>query len=360
MSAILEQMLELPPYGLARAQKQPLFDAAMAALTAHHRAHCGDYAAILESYPEGQRPGGDIAPFLPVSLFKLRNLASVPADRIFKTMTSSGTTGQAPSRIVLDADTARNQTRVLARIMQEFIGPKRLPMLIIDHPSVVKDRRSFSARGAGILGMMTFGRAHRFALLDDNMELDWATIDTMAAETAGQPIFAFGFTFMVWRHLLQALEKAGRALPFKDAILIHSGGWKKLESEAVSNELFKARAAELGGFTRVHNFYGMVEQTGSIFMECEQGRLHAPLFADIIIRDPLTWAERPAGEEGVVQVLSVLPESYPGHSLLTEDRGVITGEDDCPCGRMGKTFRILGRLPKSEVRGCSDTYAAAA
>ena len=54
----------------------------------------------------------------------------------------------------------------------------------------------------------------------------------------------------------------------------------------------------------------------------------------------------------------MLPESYPGHSLLTEDEGVILGEDDCPCGRRGKYFKILGRLPQAEIRGCSDTYAA--
>lgn len=360
MSDLIDRFLTLPVYGVPAAEKRLLLDEALAGLTAHHRDHCPEYASILKSWPEGTIPGGEAAPFLPVSLFKLREMRSVPVEQVFKTMTSSGTTGQAPSRIYLDADTARDQTRVLARIMQEFIGPKRLPMLIIDNPDVVKNRRSFSARGAGILGMMTFGRGHRFALLDDSMDVDWQSVDALAEQAAGQPIFAFGFTFMVWQHLLRKLEQAGRRLPFRDAILIHSGGWKKLEAEKVSNETFKQRANELGGFSRVHNFYGMVEQTGSIFVECEAGRLHAPVFADIIIRDPLTWAELPHGETGVVQVLSVLPRSYPGHSLLTEDRGEIIGEDDCPCGRLGRTFRIHGRLPKAEVRGCSDTFQAAA
>ena len=42
--------------------------------------------------------------------------------------------------------------------------------------------------------------------------------------------------------------------------------------------------------------------------------------------------------------------------LLTEDEGRILGEDDCPCGRKGKYFEILGRVKRAEVRGCSDTY----
>lgn len=355
---MIDRFFDVPVYGLSRPDKQALLGDELRELTAHHRQHCDAYDSILSGYGSAPPPGGVDAPFLPVSLFKLHELSSVPRDAVFKTMTSSGTTGQQPSRIFLDADTARNQTRVLARIMTSFLGPKRLPMLVIDHPSVVKDRRTFSARGAGILGMSTFGRDQTFALQDETMELDWVAIDRFAEKYAGQTILAFGFTFMVWRYLLQALERSGRTLPFKDAIMVHSGGWKKLESEKVSNAVFKDRARALGGFDRVHNFYGMVEQTGSVFVECEAGRLHAPLFADVVIRDPLDWRECAIGEAGVVQVLSALPRSYPGHSLLTEDRGELLGEDDCPCGRMGRTFAIHGRIPKAEVRGCSDTFSA--
>lgn len=354
---MIEEFFEQPVYGLAKTEKAALLSRELGDLTRHHDAACAPYHSILSAYAPDALPGGSTAPFLPVSMFKMHSLSSVPQDQIFKTMTSSGTTGQAPSRIFLDADTAQLQTRALTRIVTSFIGPKRLPMLIIDHPSVVKDRRTFSARGAGILGLMTFGRDHRFALKDETMELDWESIEYFAQKYPDSPIFAFGFTFMVWQHFLQQLKAAGRKLPFVDAILIHSGGWKKLEAEKVSNDIFKGVAKDIAGFSRVHNFYGMVEQTGSVFMECEAGRLHAPLFADIIIRDPQDWRECAIGETGVIQVLSVLPRSYPGHSLLTEDRGRLLGEDNCPCGRMGKTFEVLGRLPKAEVRGCSDTFA---
>lgn len=62
-------------------------------------------------------------------------------------------------------------------------------------------------------------------------------------------------------------------------------------------------------------------------------------------------------EKGIVQVLSILPHSYPGHSLLTEDEGIVLGDDGCLCGRLGKYFKISGRLKNAEIRGCSDTYA---
>ena len=102
----------------------------------------------------------------------------------------------------------------------------------------------------------------------------------------------------------------------------------------------------------------MVEQTGCIYMECEHHHLHASIFPDVITRRPLDFSEADIGEAGILQVVSSIPESYPGHSLLTEDEGVILGIDDCPCGRKGKYFKINGRLKNAEIRGCSDTYAA--
>ena len=102
----------------------------------------------------------------------------------------------------------------------------------------------------------------------------------------------------------------------------------------------------------------MVEQAGSIYVECEQGRLHASVFSDVIVRRARDFSVAGLGETGILQRgPSVPPRSYPGHSLLTEDEGVVLGEDDCPCGRLGKTFKVNGRLKNAEIRGCSDTYA---
>jgi hypothetical protein len=112
--------------------------------------------------------------------------------------------------------------------------------------------------------------------------------------------------------------------------------------------------------TRIYNFYGMVEQVGSVFLEGEDGLFYPPNFGDVIVRDPITLEELPTGETGILQVLSVLPLSYPGHSLLTEDLGRIESIDRDSCGRAGKAFSVLGRLPQAEMRGCSDVIAATA
>ncbi len=100
----------------------------------------------------------------------------------------------------------------------------------------------------------------------------------------------------------------------------------------------------------------MAEQLGSVFVECEQGHMHCSNYSDILIRKLQDFSVCQQGEKGLIQLLSVLPYSYPGHSILTEDEGIILGEDDCPCGRKGKYFKILGRIKNAEIRGCSDTY----
>jgi hypothetical protein len=221
----------------------------------------------------------------------------------------------------------------------------------------VKNRAEFSARGAGLLGFATFGRDHAY-LLDEEMRPDWSALRSFEDRFAGGPVLFFGFTFMVWRHWVQEARRAGQRFSFPQGILIHGGGWKKLEEERVGNAEFKAALEERFGIPRVVNYYGMVEQAGSIFVECSLGHLHAPSFADVLVRDTRDLSALPLGGEGLLQVVSVVPRSYPGHSLLTEDLGVIEGEDDCPTGRLGKYFRVIGRAPSAELRGCSDTHAS--
>lgn len=353
MIAELAPLLDAPPFGLRSEDKRPVFERALAALTRHHHANCPEYRKILTAL-DFESDHGEI-PFLPARLFKSHDLRSAAAEDVFKVMVSSGTGGR-PSRIVLDRETASLQAKVLTRIVGDFIGPARLPMLVIDKASIVKNQ-SGSARAAAILGFSIFGRDVAYALAED-MSLDWAAIDRFHQRHASGPVLVFGFTFMVFEHLFNALGRAGRRLDLADAILIHGGGWKKLADRAVDNGAFKRMAVESAGIRRVHNYYGLIEQTGSIFMECEHGRLHCSNFSDIITRSA-ELAPLPMGHSGIVQLTSLLPHSYPGHVLLTEDEGTIDGEDDCPCGRFGKTFRIHGRLAQAEIRGCSDTHATA-
>lgn len=354
-----DEIAEIKPYELSRKEKENILNRRLAELTDYHRSHCTDYAAMLDTI--GYREGGSYkeTPFLPVRLFKELELKSVTDDEIIKTMTSSGTTGQAVSKIYLDKTTSANQQKAMVKIVSDFTGSGRMPMIIIDCPSVVRNRAMFSARGAGILGFSMFGSKRIYAL-DDDMKLDVEGMKEFLEIHKGEKILLFGFTFMIWQHFykeLVRLKEEGIIFDLSDGLLIHGGGWKKLVSEAVSPEEFHQRLKDVCGLGSIHDYYGMVEQTGCIYMECEHHHLHASIFSDVIARRPIDFSECDIGEPGIIQVVSTIPESYPGHSLLTEDEGVILGEDDCPCGRKGKYFKINGRIKNAEIRGCSDTYA---
>lgn len=359
LAELVTSYLREPPFAMASTEKETRFLNLLNELTNFHVDNCHPYQKIIEPI-FGLKPSPPVlsaVPFIPVRLFKSLELKSVETESVMKMMTSSGTTGQQVSRVLLDRHTSSAQTRALGQIMSDVLGKGRFPMLVADTSSVVKDRTSFSARGAGIRGFSMFGRDVEY-MLDDQMKLRTEEVSHFLTNHSGQPIFVFGFTFMVWEHVCEELLRLGKNLNLSEGILLHGGGWKKLSALNIDNEMFKRRVKDSLGVSRVVNYYGMVEQTGSIFPECEFGRLHSSAYSEVIIRSPQTLEETPDGSEGLIQLLSVLPMSYPGHSILTEDVGVIDGRDDCPCGRPGRYFRVLGRLKEAEIRGCSDTFSA--
>ena len=353
---VLDTLFSTLQYSLARDEKEILLLDELSALCDRHRMSCDPYRLMLEALPPADILCLADVPFIPVRLFKKIDLRSIQDSAVMKVLTSSGTTSQQVARIALDRETALLQTKALASIITSFIGQKRLPMIIVDSRSTLQNRSSLSARAAGLVGLSNFGRNHFYAL-DDHMRLDLPGLREFAEQNGKGPILIFGFTFMVWQYLVAELSRLGESISLEQGILIHGGGWKKLKEQAVGNDVFKEALRDRCGIRKVYNYYGMVEQVGSIYMECEHGFMHAPNFAEILIRNPQNWKVLPPESTGVIETISVLPRSYPGHALLTEDMGTVHGVDDCPCGRLGTRFTVEGRLPRAELRGCSDTHA---
>ena len=109
---------------------------------------------------------------------------------------------------------------------------------------------------------------------------------------------------------------------------------------------------------RVHNFYGMVEQVGSVYVECEAGYLHAPNFADVLVRDVRDWSLLPPGREGVIEIAQRSAAKLSGPLAL--DRGSGRGprlSTTAAADAWARYFTVSGRIPSAELRGCSDTYA---
>jgi len=345
---------QLDPYSLSEKEKKNFFQKEINLLTAHHYKNSKEYRQILNfmSYKLKNNSLKNI-PFLPARLFKEHDLSSVPKKKILKTLVSSGTTGNAPSRIILDNETANNQRKVLSKIISTILGSQRLPMLIIDQNPNLTDRHTFNARATAIYGFSTFGKNHTY-LLNKNNEIDYILLNDFLKKFGNKFFFIFGFTSLVFENLLKKLSTHLLKFNFKNGILLHGGGWKKMEKIKINNKIFKEKLFKKLKLDNIYNYYGLVEQTGSIFLECKKCSCFVTsIFSDILIRDKHFNIVQ-NGNKGFIHLFSLLPKSYPGHSILTEDIGEIVNNINCECHIKGTRFLVHGRAEQSEIRGCSD------
>ncbi|MGH4119858.1 acyl-protein synthetase [Clostridium sp.] len=300
-------------------------------------------------------------PYIPVNMFKYFDLRICEMDQVVRVLNSSATTAGIPSKIYLDKRTSIRQTQGLISTLQSYLGGTRRPMLIIDCADSNKKGDIITARGAAIRGVSTFGNKIIYVMDSENGELKLNIDRLRDFETMykDEEILVYGFTYIVWSKFLKELKQEGVKLDMPKLKLLHSGGWKKLISEKVEKKVFIETAAEIFNTnpSNIIDFYGMVEQVGVVFVDCECGHKHVANFADVIIRNIQTLEEVKVGESGLIEVMSILGSSYPSQAILTEDIGQYLGVDDCPCGRSGKYFRFESRVDKAEIRGCGDTFA---
>jgi len=350
-----EYIKNLEPYGLNKKEKAAFFEKEINLLTLYHYKKSKNYKTLLKKfkYKIIKNKIEDI-PFLPTRLFKELDLSSTNQNKIFKILKSSGTSGSLPSKIYLDHQNAHNQVVVLSKIVSSILGESRIPMLIVDQNPNLKDRRSFGARIAAIFGFSIFGTNHTY-FLDSKNNIDYENLNNFLKKFGKKPFLVFGFTSLIFEYLIKNYFNKIPNLDFSNAILLHGGGWKKMEKNKIDNKKFKELLKKKFNIKNIYNYYGLVEQTGSIFLECKKCFCFVTsVFSDIIIRDKHFKIVK-NGEKGFIQLLSLLPTSYPGHSILTEDIGQIISNDKCICAEKGKAFLVHGRMPKSEIRGCSDT-----
>jgi hypothetical protein len=358
----IESLLKAPLYGQSPEQKS----ACLLPLLQKELAYACDQNQRLRNYvehwPVDFRVAESIAdlPFLPVGIFKANPpFALVEPQTIVRTLASSSTSSQIPSRIALDRATARRMTRSLAAIIRDFAGAERRPYLVVDTPENLAPQSELGARGAAVQGLTSFATEIATCLVqDENNEprLDIESLLALSAKWKDRKVLVYGFTYVIWNHLVLPLQRAGKALALPNALVLHSGGWKRLEHQSVTKDVFSLGVASVLGCasTRVIDYYGMVENVGVVYPDCEFGNKHVPAFADVIVRDPLTLAPVEAGRKGLLQICSVLPTSFPGFLVLTDDIAEVVGLDGCPCGRRGISFRFAGRVAKAEMRGCGN------
>jgi hypothetical protein len=358
----IARVLAMPPYCLPPAERQAgLLEILKEELDYACQRHPG-YKNYIQHWPLDYRSAGQVAdlPFLPVGILKANPpLSFVGPDQIKKTLTSSATTSQFPSRVVLDLPTAQRMTKGIVTIVRDFIGSDRRPYLVVDTPGFMGGGNALGARGAAIQGLQPFANATTYCLsLDDqdDLKLDRDKLREFAKDCRDTDLLVYGFTTILWSYLVKPLLAEGICLNLPKARILHSGGWKRLQDQAVEKTQYNEQLAQVFGCSpdRIIDFYGMVESVGVIFPDCSAGNKHGTVFSDVIVRNPLTLEPVAAGDHGIVQICSVLPTSFPGNLLLTEDLAHVIAYDGCLCGRRGISFRFAGRIPKAELRGCGN------
>ena len=350
----IDKLLNENSYSLSRDQKKNLFSNKINELTRFHRIRCKEYKKIIDFFGFENKKNYELSnlPFLPVQIFKEFDLISTDKKNIVKILRSSGTSSSHTSKIFLDKKNSLEQVKALKTIVQYHIGTKRLPMLIIDKKSSIINSKDFDAKKAAFFGFSIFGKDF-FYLIKENGEIDYKGLNIFLKES-NKSFFIFGFTYPVYNILYNKLIKKNLKNNFSKGILIHGGGWKKMEKVSISNKKFKSDLRKKLNLKNIYNYYGLVEQTGSIFLECNCGYFLSTNFSEVLIRNE-NFELSKKSEKGFVQLISLLPSSYPGHNILTQDIGEIKDRKSCKCKLNGTRFVIHGRAKQAEVRGCSDT-----
>jgi len=324
------------------------FDKIIFELTNYHKNNCSFYKKIFLF--EKKFKNIKSIPPIPTRLFKINELASIPSKKIFKTMYSSGTSG-LQSKIILDKNNSIRQVKALKKIFGPFLGYERHPMIIVDNLKNLKDQKEFNAKKAAISGFSIFGKDY-FYLLDKENNIDYKNLKIFLNKYRNKKILIFGFTEKIFEIFYKKNQLYDKNISFKNSIIIHGGGWKKLEKFKISNSKFKKEITKKYNFDKIINYYGMIEQTGSIFIECENcGAFKTSCFSDVYVRDNNFHIQNYG--KGLLQLFSLLPSSYPGHNIITEDEGEIL-RDNCKSCNQSKRFLVFGRAKNSEIRGCSN------
>jgi hypothetical protein len=283
-------------------------------------------------------------PMVPARAFATVELATDPPRETFR---SSGTTGAERSvhrhpfpelyRAAVDASFPRfclprgDRPPMLALVPPREVAPDSSLGFMVDH---------LLARFGGP------GSAHGFGAR--GVEIGACRSWLGAAQRGGRPVLVLATAFA----LADLLERLARMnlhfrLPAGSAIF-ETGGFKGRSREVSGDELLGEAASWLNvPAGQLVSEYGMTELTSQAYTETllggEPGRFVTPEWLRVRALDPVTLAEQPAGERGLLAFFDLANVGSALH-VLTEDLGAVDARGG---------FRLAGRAAGADLRGCS-------
>lgn len=343
-ASAIDRLLALPePYAAITAGDDALFEAAMAACDAHHRARNPRYARLWR---------GDERPLVPVGLFKRVDLAT-PVDDDGVWLTSSGTGSGAATRVFFDRTSLERIKRGMMQIFfrARFLDLRPANFLLLSPDPARGSHPGYATTFEKFTGCAPV-RERVFAVDDGGRFQPELALDALGRWAGGDaPIFLFGLTV----HFEHLATCTARPIPQRAAVRgLTGGGWKGLARRLDRAEI----VARLGALLQapafdVRDLFGLTEHPLH-YISCARGRFHVPKYARARIVDA-SGAAAPPGEPGLIRLSSPLFASLPSHELLTEDRGA-WGEG-CPCGEPLPYLAYLDRVTAS-AGTCAHVAAA--
>ncbi len=285
-------------------------------------------------------------PAVPIDAFKDATLSCVPPEDCARVFMTSGTTRadikgrhHHPDLRLYDASMTRNFAQRFMR------GADRLPMAVLFPTEAMMPNSSLAHYLA--LALEHFGApGSGYVMGESGLDVDGLVDRLQAAEREGTALALLGASYG-FVHAMDALRERGVriALPPGSRIL-DTGGFKGQSRELSAPDFYAALGACFGvPPADCINMYGMTELSTQFY---DDGNAELPSVKSgphwirSRLVDPLTGADVPAGERGVL-----------AHTDLCNINSVVTILTEDIGEHASGGFRLLGRAQGADAKGCS-------
>lgn len=351
---IIDELLKKDPFSLCNQGKKEGFESALYETLKQHLEGSPEYKRWCESQGFKDFNGSiDKIPFIPVQVFKERDLVTVKESDIIDIRHSSSTTSGVPSLVKRDAITIDRYKQSRNSALSAFCtSNKNVQIGVIEDP----DENPNPNLSANLILFVIASRTDQdktFYVVKDNngeKEVDLDKFLNLINIHKNNISLIFGHMAYIYLFLIEGLKKRGITLNLSDVTMLYGWGWKKYADKAVPTDVFRKSIQEVLGIPQksILDMYGFAE-SNSLYLECSEGFRHVPLWDEVLVRCPKSFQVVKDGEEGLLQFLSPIPNSYPGASVLIDDIGLAYHEGVCKCGRKGTKFKLIRRANKDEL-----------
>jgi hypothetical protein len=309
----------------------------------------GSLSAVREIAPEF---AGDwrCLPAMPAAMFKEWELTSLPPGQRPHHFLSSGTTEQARSRHFHSDESLRLYELSLLEWFARNVADSERTRFLSLTPAPDAAPNSSLVHMFGCVGRNQGGSVYcGFVDKTGAWEVDCERlVELLTGPNASLPVRLMGTAFS-FVHLLDWMESQRIDLQLAaGSKVIETGGYKGRSRVVPRSELYQKMRIRFGVWDDdIVCEYGMSELSSQAY---DTGRspgsddrfFRFPSWARALVISPETGGEVSDGETGLLRIFD-LANVYSVMAIQTEDLAV----------RNGNEFSLIGRMPRSEPRGCS-------